>query len=175
MYVWWVAIEQGGFRIVEPYHIDRRPVFNLNPQKPRRNFRQRFNRAEPPTDYPAHTPAARILAVRPPANRSSLREASTHLAGPNIESSCPFNIRNVFIQFARDREFLSAEWRESDRFRQRVALVPENPKKVRNLTVHVVVRLNSRRATIKKNGSRPGKRLAVMMAAWQQREQPVEV
>ena len=80
-----VAIKKRGRRIVEANDIRRPTVFNLNAKQPLGNRRQIFHRAKPAADNAAHAGATGVFAIRPAANRGRLRQARSHLPGPNIK------------------------------------------------------------------------------------------
>lgn len=142
MHIRGIAVKERLFRVVEPNHIQRRSILDLDAQESPADFRQGFDAPEPPADNAAHSGAARVLAVRPAPHARGLRKAGSDLPCPDIEPSRTFEWGLCRVEVAGDSELLARERRKGNRLRQCLALLSEHTKKVAYFAVKIVVRLD---------------------------------
>ena len=164
MYIRWIAVEERIRRIIQTDHIARRPVFDLDAQKPFCNLGQILDGAEPTADDAAHTGPGRVLAVGPSAERGRLSQPRPHLPSADVETPGAFQRWKFGIELASQGEFLSRERRQTDGLDQFVLLITQDAKEVHHFAVKIVVRFDRGRRAVQQDGRGPAKRLAVMMA-----------
>ena len=171
-----IAIEQGLRTVVKANHIACRSVVDLNPQQALGNVVECIYAAEPTRNHARHAGAARVFAIRPTPQRRGLGKPGSGLSRFDVKASGPFDIADAILgRVNRAIIFFSGKWRQRNGPDQFFVLVAQHAKKVDDLPVDVIVRFNRGWHPIEQHGPGSGKGLAIVMALWKQRKQPVQM
>src|SRR5205807_962094 len=131
---------------------------------------------EPTGNDAAHACPAGVLAICPAPQRRRLCEPGTDLSGSNEEPPSALEIRDRSIRCrTRIEKFFSREWGETDCFNKLILLLSKDAEKIHHLTIEIVIGFDCGWWPIQEDGGRAAKWLTIVVARWQQRQDPVEM